>query len=138
MTATTVVLIEDSAVFMGLLTAFVEHAEPQGVRIVGAARSGEDGLTLATRVRPTAAIVDLKLPDISGLEVITRLRSTDPRVAIVALTGADPAAFREPALLAGADAFVRKDQMNTDLIPALLGAVSARANPVPSGDQVDG
>jgi two-component system, NarL family, nitrate/nitrite response regulator NarL len=134
----TVVLIEDNPIFLGLLTAFFERALPNRLSIAGSARQGEAGLELATRLRPAAVVVDLKLPGLSGLDVISRLRRLDPGVAIVALTSADPGGFRDPVLIAGADAFVTKDQMTTDLIPALLGAVAARTNPVPSGDSVDG
>jgi DNA-binding NarL/FixJ family response regulator len=135
---TTVVLIEDNAVFLGLLTAFLERSEPTRVQIVGSARSGEDGLAIAAAARPKAAIVDIKLPGISGLEVITRLRADDPGLAIVAMSSAEADAFRDPAAVAGADAFVPKDRMNTDLLPALHGAVRARADSVTSGDHVDG
>jgi DNA-binding NarL/FixJ family response regulator len=137
MATTTVVLIEDNPVFLGLLTAFLEHTEPKRIQIAGSARTGEDGLTVAARVRPMAAIVDLKLPGISGLDVIARLRSEDPRVAIVALSSADPEAFREPALAAGADAFVTKDRLNTDLLPALRRGLRTRAKTIAQGDHVD-
>jgi DNA-binding NarL/FixJ family response regulator len=138
MTVAKIVVIEDNPVFMGLFTAFLEHAQPREFAIAGTARTGEDGLAAVTRLQPAAVIVDLKLPGISGLDVIGRLRRMDATVAIVALTDADPGAFRAPALAAGADAFVPKERMRTELLPALQDALRARAHPVTSGDQADG
>lgn len=137
MALATLVLIEDNAVFLGLLTAFFEHTQPKRFAIVGTARTGEAGLAAVDAHRPTAVVVDLKLPGISGLDVISRLRSAARELAIVALTSADRDAFSEPVIAAGADAFVTKDRMNTDLVPALRRAVRARANSIASGDHVD-
>jgi two-component system, NarL family, response regulator EvgA len=138
MALATLVLIEDNPVFLGLLTAFLEHAEPQRFTIAGTARTGEAGVELVGQAKPDAVVVDLKLPGMSGLDVISRLRGGDSRVALVALTSADPEAFRDPALGAGADAFVPKDRLTTDLLPALRRAVRARTNPVATEDHVDG
>jgi two-component system, NarL family, nitrate/nitrite response regulator NarL len=138
MTLATLVLVEDNPVFLGLLTAFFENTQPKRFTIAGTARSGEDGLTLVAERQPTAVVVDLKLPGISGLDVITRLRSEARQIALVALSSTDADAFRNSALEAGADAFVPKDRLHTDLLPALRRAVLAHANPVSSGDHVDG
>jgi DNA-binding NarL/FixJ family response regulator len=138
MAVASVVLIEDNPVFAGLFTAFLEHAQPRDFAIAGTARTGEDGVAVVVQLQPAAVVVDLKLPGISGLEVIGRLRNDIPHVAIVALTSADPDAFRAPALAAGADAFVPKDKMSTDLLPALRGAVRARISTDASEEHLDG
>jgi len=122
-----VVLIEDSPVFLGLLTAFFERTQPRRFSIAGTARSGEEGLVVVAQCRPVAVLVDLKLPDISGIDVISRLRSQASDLAIVALSSADRDAFYEPVIAAGADGFVSKDRMSTDLLPTLRRAVRARA-----------
>jgi DNA-binding NarL/FixJ family response regulator len=126
-------------VFLGLLTAFLERAPAsQWFTIAGTARTGAEGLTAVHHLHPAAVIVDLKLPGISGFDVITELRHANPGLAIIALTSADPAAFCKPALAAGADAFVTKDGMHGELVPALRAAIHAHANPVTSGDHAHG
>src|SRR5438046_2498945 len=109
-----IVVIEDNPVFMGLFTAFMERVQPPEFAIAGTARTGEDGLAVVARLQPAVVIVDLKLPGISGLEVIGRLRADYASVVIIALTDADPGAFRAPALAAGAHAFVPKESMHTE------------------------
>lgn len=132
-----IVLIEDNPVFAGLVTAFLERVQPRDFTIAGTARTGESGLAAVARLQPAAVVVDLALPDMSGLHVIARLRRAAPDIAIVALTSADPDAFRAPVLAAGADAFVPKERMHVDLLPALHGAVRARITSTPSGASVD-
>jgi DNA-binding NarL/FixJ family response regulator len=132
-------LIEDNAVFLGLLTAFLERAPAsEQFSIAGSARTGAEGIAAVARLHPAAVIVDLKLPGISGFDVITQLRRANSGIAIIALTSADPAAFRDPALAAGADAFVTKDGMHAELLAAMRTAIHARTNPVTLADHVNG
>lgn len=138
MAKASVVLIEDNAVFLGLLTAFLERTQPKRFTIAGSARSGEEGIAAVRQLEPTVVIVDLKLPGLSGLEVIQRLRAADHRLAIVALTSADPAAFRDAALGAGADGFVTKDRLSADLLPALRRALRVHQRPVALGGSTGG
>lgn len=74
------------------------------------ARSGAEALDLATRELPEVVILDLGLPDMSGLEVCRGLRSRrdTARVPILVLTGASEVAAHVGALRAGADDFVTK------------------------------
>jgi DNA-binding NarL/FixJ family response regulator len=133
----TVVLIEDSPILLGLVTVFLERTQAGVIRLVGSARSGEDGLALVRAEQPAVAIVDLRLPGMSGLEVIRRLRADDARRAIVVLSSADPGDFRAGAVAAGADAFVPKDRLNAELMPAIRLAVRTRNTLELQGDQID-
>jgi DNA-binding NarL/FixJ family response regulator len=133
----TVILVDDSPVFIGLVTAFFEHAHPRLVDLVGSARTGEEGLDLVEKVRPRAALIDLRLPGMPGLEVVSRLRERFGNLAILVLSGADADAFRPAAVAAGADAYVSKDDLTSELIPALRRAVRERGDSVTHGDTVD-
>ena len=64
-------------------------------------------------------LVDLILPDIPGLEIIPQLRALCPDMGIVVLTWMEDEAYRTTALEVGADAFVPKASMGTDLVPAI-------------------
>ncbi len=118
-------LIEDSAVFLGILVAFFEQAS-SGVTVAGTARSGEEGLRLAQQLHPDGVTVDLRLPGISGIDVIAKLRQLLPRAAIVALTQYDEEAYRAAAFDAGADAYVPKEALRRVLLPALRSAAERR------------
>ena len=93
--------------------------------------SGENGLELAVRTRPTVVLLDLRLRGIHGFEFATRLRQypVAAGVPIVALTGDMSPATLLKAEEAGFAAFLRKpadmDRLETVLRPLLEGKASA-------------
>jgi CheY-like chemotaxis protein len=96
------------------------------VRVV-MTESGETGLQLALRTRPTVVLLDLRLQGIGGFEFADRLRADPPNasVPIVALTGDMRPATLQRAEAAGFAAFLRKpadlDRLETVLRPLLEG-----------------
>jgi two-component system, OmpR family, KDP operon response regulator KdpE len=93
------------------------------------ARTGEDGLAAAAAASPDVILLDLKLPDLDGIEVVRRLRSWTA-VPIVLLSGSGSERARVLALDAGADDFVDKP-FSMEELRARVGAVLRRAMPVP-------
>ena len=71
-------------------------------------RTGQEGLELARQVRPGLLLVDLHLPDMSGLDVLTAVRAELPETRIVMVTADATASARATAHEAGADGFVTK------------------------------
>ncbi len=93
------------------------------------ASTGEEALDEAAAARPTAAIIDLVLPDIDGIEVCRRLREwTDMPLIVLSAVGDEDAKVR--ALAAGADDYVTKPFGPRELI-ARLQANLRRIEPDP-------
>ena len=88
-----------------------------GLAVVGEAGSGAEALERAAQLRPDVVLLDLRLPDLDGVEVTRRLRALRPEIAVVMLTsfGDDPALLE--ALRAGA-----RGSLVKDLPPAQLAA----------------
>jgi len=120
---TRALLIEDHAVFLGILLRFFKEELSEFV-VSGFARTAEYGLALAGELRPDVVTVDLMLPDMSGLDLIGRLRRLLPQTGIVVVTQHDDESFRVAARQAGADAFVCKDHLPVELPHALRRAAS--------------
>jgi DNA-binding NarL/FixJ family response regulator len=116
-TSVSVLLVDDNATFRNLAARFL--ATLPGVELAGTATGGEDGLRCAQELHPDLIVVDLHLRDAHGLEVIPRLRALMPTVGIIALSLLDPQGFRQVTLQAGADEFVDKTTMVSDLLPAI-------------------
>jgi DNA-binding NarL/FixJ family response regulator len=76
----------------------------------------------AGRLHPDVAVVDLSLAPSRGLSWLSTLRRRCPSTAIVAISVHDEDTVREAALAAGADAFVLKRALATDLLPAIVRA----------------
>src|SRR6476659_10632007 len=73
---------------------------------VATAHSGSQAVTAAKDLRPDAVVLDMMLPDFDGLEVLRRLRSSDPDVPVVFLTAKDAVEDRIAGLTAGGDDYV--------------------------------
>lgn len=98
------------------------------VIVVGAAGGGEKGLIQAQEQRPDIVLLDLRMPGLSGLETIPLLRSMLPDVGIIALTLWRANGYREAALAAGADDFLSKFVLNTDLLPAIRPVAQSKGS----------
>lgn len=98
--------------------------------VVGAATTGAEAIELALRTRPDIALVDFRLPDMSGDEVCRRLRQAVPGIAVAILTTYVSDETVRRALLAGASAYVTKAAG----LPELLNVLERLASGEVSGD----
>ena len=101
-----ILIVEDNERNLKLLRDVLEYAGYD----VRAARTAEDGITLAVSEPPDLVLMDLQLPGIDGLEALRRLRAS-PRTAgipVVAVTAQAMKHDRERALEAGFDGYVEK------------------------------
>jgi DNA-binding NarL/FixJ family response regulator len=90
------------------------------LRLVATAECGREAITKFREFRPDVTLMDLRLPDYHGADVITELRKTDGRARIVALTtyAGDFQASR--ALKAGAMGYLLKGSLRTELIETIF------------------
>ncbi len=91
--------------------------------LAGHVSDGRTLLEAVTRLRPDVVVLDLNLPEISGLEACRRIKHAAPDTKVILLTAADDATVKERALRMGASAFVLKIRMATDLLPAIEQAL---------------
>ena len=103
---TTALIIEDDDNNMLLTSMLLAKA---GYR-VQEARSGEEGVALALEVNPGVVILDIKLPDMDGYEVLRRIRQSpaDGTLPIIAMTSYAMSGDRERLLAAGCDGYLEK------------------------------
>ena len=112
-----VLLVDDNPVFLSTAARFLQYHDE--IVLVGTAAGGKDGFEQFQKLKPDIVLVDLCMTDLPGLELIPQLRAALPRIGIIALTTMDEDAYRQAALAAGADDFVTKDNITTDLLPAI-------------------
>lgn len=122
MAPTSVLLVDDNPIFLRFAAQFLRECCTHEVTVVGTATGGAAALAQAADLHPQVIVVDLAMPGVSGLETIPRLRELHPDVGIVVLTQMEPAEYREAALAAGADEFVTKALLSTDLLFAIRRA----------------
>jgi len=112
-------LVDDSATFLHFVSRFLREQYSDEVMITGLAEGGEAGLAQAHALRPDIVLIDLAMPGLPGLKAIPLLRGALPNLGIIALTLMEPNGYRQAALAAGADEFVSKATLATDLHPAI-------------------
>lgn len=120
---TSVLLIDDHELIRsGLAGAFTRD---EAFTVAGQAGTITDGLALAQSVVPDVMVVDLQLPDGSGLDLVRTLRKERKDVGLVVLTmyAGDEQIFA--AMDAGASAFVGKDAPSTEVVAAARHAAVA-------------
>ena len=88
--------------------------------------TGEEGLIAAREHRYDAIVLDLMLPDMTGIEVVRRLREEERSVPILLLTGTSAVEKRVEALDAGADDYLTKP-FDVEELRARLRALTRRA-----------
>ena len=100
--------------------------------IVGEADTGSDAIKLAEKLKPDVIVMDITLPDMSGIKVSERIKSKYPETAIVALTIHDDEQYFFEMLQAGASGYVPKRAAPEDLISAIRAAHSGETYLYPS------
>lgn len=78
------------------------------VEVVAAHNNGSDAMNAIRVLKPDLAIIDLKMPGLSGLEVLKEIRKEDKKVKFIILTFFALDAYRKAALKAGSDYFFSK------------------------------
>jgi DNA-binding NarL/FixJ family response regulator len=123
---TTVLLVDDHELIrQGLRRAFERNPE---FRVVGEASSVGEANRMADQLRPDVVVLDVRLPDGSGLDLAQSLRSSRPDLGLVVLTmyAGDDQLFA--ALDAGASAFVPKSAPSDDVVAAARHAAATPAS----------
>jgi two-component system OmpR family response regulator len=85
------------------------------------AHTGSKAVASAKEFGPDAVVLDLMLPDFDGLEVLRRMRATDPDVPVLFLTARDSVEDRVAGLTAGGDDYVTKPFSLEELVARLSG-----------------
>jgi len=113
-------LVDDHAVVRSGLRMLLE-TQPD-VEIVGEAESGNEAVAKARALQPDVIVMDIMLPDLSGIEATRRIHAESPRVAIVALTIQEDEQYFFEMLTAGASGYVPKRAAPEDLLTAIRAA----------------
>lgn len=94
--------------------------------VLAAVGDGPTILEAAARLKPDLCVLDISMPNMSGIEVAHRIKESDSEIRIVFLTLHDDFDFREAALATGAEGYVTKARMGSDLLFAVGKVLAGR------------
>lgn len=90
-----------------------------GIEVTAEAGTGREAIELAKSQKPDAIILDIHMPDMSGMDVVTQLKGDNPGCKIVMYSNYDEKQFQDEAMSRGADAYVDKLAPVSDVVIAL-------------------
>ncbi|GAT67069.1 luxR family transcriptional regulator [Planomonospora sphaerica] len=120
-----VVLVDDHEVVRRGVAALLDSEDD--IQVVGEAGTAESAVTRITALQPDVAVLDVRLPDGSGIDVCREVRSRMPGLACLMLTSfADDDALFD-AVMAGASGYVLKQIHGSDLVGAVRTVASGQS-----------
>lgn len=118
-----VMLADDHELVRLALRAVLEEA---GIDVVGEAAGGVDAVRMAEELRPDVLVLDMRMPDLSGVQVCRQLSQSTPDVRIVVLSSFADDEDVFGALSAGAASYILKDVAPDALVAAIRGVASGQ------------
>lgn len=94
-------------------------AKDAGIHVVGLVETGEEALRVLPEIEPDVALVDYRLPGMSGVELCEQITTRFPKVSVIMLTTFLDDGVIEGALRAGAKAYLYKEIEGRDLTEAI-------------------
>ena len=126
---TGVLVCDDNAAMRVLLGVIVDTAH--GLHVAGEAADGDEAVLEATRLQPDVILLDLAMPNRSGLDALPDLRRVAPEAKIVVLSGFAEATVAEEVLALGAHSYLQKGA-DPDTIIATVQSAASAARRVPA------
>ncbi len=117
----TVLIVEDHPLLRRVMRDFLQSAFPDCS--FWEAADGAGALEACHAYRPQLVLMDICLPDANGIELTARLGTLYPGVRVIVVSQMCGEDYVQQALAAGARAYVCKDHVLTDLVPAVTAAI---------------
>ena len=112
-----VVLADDHVFVRDGIKSLLENEA--NIEVVGEAIDGADALEVVTETKPDLLIVDIRMPNLTGIEVVEKLRSQNNKVKIIMLSMHESEEYVLKSIKAGADGYLLKGSSKEEFLKAL-------------------
>jgi DNA-binding NarL/FixJ family response regulator len=119
-----VLVVDDNDGFRGSLTALLCGED---LEVVGEATNGAEAIERARELAPDVVLMDIRMPEMDGIEATRRLKALRPALEVVALTGLEEQRAVRDMLVAGAAGYVLKDSDGDQIVHAIRRAADGGA-----------
>jgi DNA-binding NarL/FixJ family response regulator len=93
--------------------------EARGIEVVGEAATGREAIDLALKLKPSIVLMDVRMPDLDGLEATRLLHNEQPALPVIIVTTYENPAYMAKAVAAGAAGYVLKGTSREELLQAV-------------------
>jgi DNA-binding NarL/FixJ family response regulator len=128
-----VVVVDDHARFRQGLVSLL-NSSPR-IKVLGEAADGWQAVELVRRLQPDVVIMDMRMPNLDGIEATRLITSEFNKVRVIGLSMCEAKDKIADMYSAGADAFLSKCDPSETLITAILNSVNATRGPVVKRDK---
>ena len=115
--AVRILIVDDHSMFRSGLRALLEHE--RGFAVVGEASNGRDALALVRTSDPDVVVMDLRMPDLHGIETTRQLLGIKPDVKVIGLSANTDERSTMEMMRAGAVGYVAKESAYEELVAAV-------------------
>lgn len=120
-----VLLADDHPPFRAGLRALLESASD--MEVIGEAGTGAEAILQAAKLQPDVILMDLQMPDVTGIEATRRILYTSPHIAVLVITMFEDDDLVFAALRAGARGYLLKGTLKTEILRAIRAVHSGEA-----------
>jgi DNA-binding NarL/FixJ family response regulator len=117
-----VVIVDDQRLFVDALALLLGHDDR--LEVIGTAGDGATAVELAVAQQAEVAVIDVRMPEVDGLETARRLRTRSPETRVILVTGLDEPQLVDEAKNAGAVALLKKGALHDQLKEAIVAAAA--------------
>jgi DNA-binding NarL/FixJ family response regulator len=121
MRTVTFLLVDDTAFYRHILRQLVQ-SQP-GWSVMAEADDGLKGIQLAATLVPDVVLMDVSMPIMNGIEATHRIKQRLPRIRIIVFSGHPDEEFRRESLLAGADYYLLKEDLDANTMVQLIATL---------------
>jgi DNA-binding NarL/FixJ family response regulator len=113
-----ILLADDQSLFVQSLQTFLNNYA-EDMNVIGIAVNGKEAVSMAAEQRPDIILMDIRMPEMDGVEAVRRIKPEYPEIKIIMLSTYHEDEFVRSALLAGASGYLLKDISPTELIASI-------------------
>lgn len=115
--STTIVTVDDDRSFRDVLQGLLR--QDAGFTLIGEAENGEDAVRRTRELHPDIVLMDITMPRVNGFDATRRIKAYRPQTKVIILTVHADYNYEQAALGNGADAFIAKKRLSSDLLPTI-------------------
>ena len=116
------VIVDDHRLFVDALALLLGHDDR--LDVIGTASDGPTAIELAVDGAAEVAVIDVRMPEVDGIETAKRLRTRSPATNVILVTGLDDPQIAVEAKQVGAVALLKKGALHDQLKEAIVAAAS--------------
>jgi DNA-binding NarL/FixJ family response regulator len=115
-----ILIVDDHPVYRDGLRGLIERSSD--LALAGEATTGTEAIELASTTSPSIILMDLRLPDLSGIEATRQILEADPSIGVLIITMSENDESLFAAMRAGARGYIPKDADSDELLHAIRAA----------------